>query len=101
MASREPSPTETYTRIRLGDIGYIDKGQFHLLFSAGLPLGARRRGIDVPHAFEELPVESNKTRQPLPPGCTRTDTVQAIQARAGVFLSAVLYVQFFESSSHP
>lgn len=35
-------------------MGYIHEGRFYLLFSAGIPLGSRTLGVDVPHTFEPL-----------------------------------------------
>jgi len=32
--SREPAPARSYTRINIGDVGFIHRGQFHLLDSA-------------------------------------------------------------------
>ncbi|KAF9789168.1 hypothetical protein BJ322DRAFT_524556 [Thelephora terrestris] len=52
----EPTPTSKYNRVSIGDVGFIRQGRFHLLFSAGLPLGERRPGVDVPNAFEQLRV---------------------------------------------
>jgi hypothetical protein len=54
--SREPGPIYSYRRVRLGDVGYIRRGRFHLLFSAGIPLGSRVPGTDVPLTFEPLDV---------------------------------------------
>jgi len=51
---REPSPIYSYRRVSLGDVGYIREGRFHLLFSAGIPLGERELGTDVPLTFEPL-----------------------------------------------
>jgi len=41
---REPAPIHSYERVELGNVGYIRRGHFHLLFSAGCPLGTRRPG---------------------------------------------------------
>ena len=100
--SREPSPTQRYTRINIGDIGFIRWGRFHLLFSAGcqLGLGERRPGFDVPLTFEELHVGDIEPRLPLPPGPLGTDTIRETSARVGASVSAALCVQFFESSAH-
>ena len=67
MYPREPAPIYSYKRIRLGDVGYIRRGRFHLLFSAGHSLGSHRLGTDVPLTFEPLdigPIISNETRLP-------------------------------------
>lgn len=96
--SREPSPTNTYTCIKIGDVGFIRRGQFHLLFSAGIPLGERRRGRDVPATFESLDIGNPGSRPSRPPGCLRTDTV--IQAGDDLTASAPpTYVLFFRPSS--
>jgi hypothetical protein len=99
-ASREPAPTQRYNRISVGDVGFIRCGQFHLLFSAGCPLGERRLGIDVPLTFEELDVGTPEFRQPRLPGCLHTDTVREIRASVDASVSIALCVQLFELPSH-
>ncbi|KAF9644728.1 hypothetical protein BDM02DRAFT_3121390 [Thelephora ganbajun] len=76
----EPAPTSDYTRIKIGDVGFIRRGQFNLMFSAGSPLGLRQLGVDVPITFEELDVETRPSGQPRQPGCLRTPTVRPIGA---------------------
>lgn len=96
--SREPAPTQNYKRINFGDVGFIRGGQFHLLFSAGRPLGERRPGIDVPLTFEELKVGTPVFRQPRRPGCLRTDTVREIGAGLGASVATTPgYVLFVGS----
>ena len=90
--SREPAPTRTYTRISIGDVGFIRRGQFHLLFSAGSPLGERKLGDDVPPTFEALSVGIPEPLQPRMPGCLRTDTVREIGAGLGTTVSHTPYV---------
>ena len=97
MASREPAPTNRYNRISIGDVGFVRWGQFHLLFSAGRPLGERQLGIDVPSTFEELYVGDSGFRQPLDPRPLKTDTVQKMKVTAS---ATGLCVQVFESSFH-
>ena len=94
---REPAPSN-YPRIRLGDVGFIRDGQFHLLFSAGCQLGGRQPGSDVPDTFEELTVGTPVFRQPLVPGCLRTATIRELRASVGVGVSPTLYV---EALDHP
>lgn|ERR1700753_487605 len=91
---REPAPTN-YTRVRIGDVGFIRRGQFHLLFSAGSPLGERRLGIDVPDTFEELKVGSPAFSQPRLPTCLRTDTVRELGVGLGAAVSTPVYVPSF------
>ena len=100
MASREPAPTQRYSRISVGDVGFIRWGQFHLLFSAGRQLGGRQPGIDVPSTFEELHIGDLEFRQPLSPGCLHTYAFREIKASVGASVSLVLYVQSIESSFH-
>ena len=83
--SREPSPTD-YTRIRIGDVGYIRRGQFNFLFSAAFPEG------DVPSASDPLIIGKTTFRQPRVPGCLRTDTVREIGAGLGATVPTPLYV---------
>ncbi|KAF9644731.1 hypothetical protein BDM02DRAFT_3174168 [Thelephora ganbajun] len=76
----EPAPTPDYTRIKIGDVGFIRRGQFHLMFSAGSPLGLRQPGVDVPITFEQLDVGTLVPSEPRPSGCLRTPTVRPIGA---------------------
>ena len=88
----EPAPTED-TRIGIGDVGFIRRGQFHLLFSAGSQLGERQLGDDVPRTFEPLTVGRTTFGQPRLPGCLRTDTVREVGAGLGASVSTgALYV---------
>ena len=96
---REPAPTHNYPRINIGDVGFIRRGQFHLLFSAGSPLGDRRLGDDVPATFEELTVGTPVSGQPRLPGCLRTDAVREIGAGLAATVSTTLYVLSLESCS--
>ena len=89
--SREPAPTRDYARVKIGDVGFIRSGQFHLLFSAGSPLGERLLGRDVPITFEPLTVGRIVSGRPRPPGCLHTITVRD----QGAPRSDVLYVALF------
>lgn len=91
---REPAPTYSYARINIGDVGFIRRGQFHLLFSAGSPLGDRKLGDDVPTTFEELNVGTSVSGQPRSPGCLRTDTIREVGAGLGATVSATLCVVY-------
>ena len=90
--SREPSPTSRYERIGIGDVGFIRRGQFHLLFSAGTPLGDRIPGRDVPSTFEQLDIGTPESRPPRQSGCLRTSNVRQVEAELGVTVSAATYV---------
>lgn len=90
-----------YERIKLEDVGFIRRGHFNLLFSAGCPLGERRLGIDVPLTFEELDVGVPVFCQHRPPGCLGTDTVREIETDLGASAAATPYVQFFGSYPSP
>ena len=79
---REPAPLPDFECIQPGDVGYILRGCFHLLFSAGSPLGERELGVDVPYTFKQLPVGPTFNTQPRSPGYLSTDTVREIPARA-------------------
>ena len=82
--SRDPTPTQDYTRIKIGDVGFIDKGRFHLLFSAGSPLGERRPGHDVPDTFEPLNVGIPEFGNPRRADCLRTPTIRHRGAALGI-----------------
>ena len=76
--TREPTPTHSFKRVKLGDVGYLRRGRFHLLFSAGCPLGDRRLGVDVPATFIPLNVGPIVYSQPRPPGCLSPGTIQEV-----------------------
>jgi len=42
------TPLDYFKRIQIGDVGCIRRACFHLLFSAGKPLGVRQLGVDTP-----------------------------------------------------
>lgn len=84
-------------RTSIGDVGFIRDGQFHLLFSAGRPLGERHLGDDVPISFEELTVGTPVFGEPRLPGCLRTDTVREVGADLGATVPTTLYVLFLRS----
>jgi len=66
--TREPAPLQYFDRIRPGDVGYIHRGRFNLLFSAGAPLGERQLGVDIPHTFTRLDVGPILKSEPQSPG---------------------------------
>lgn len=92
--SREPSPTNGHPRVNIGDVGFIRRGKFHLLFSASSQLGDRRRGYDVPTSFQQLLLGAGTldSSQPRQPGCLRTSTVRQVGVELGAAVSASLYV---------
>ena len=94
---REPSPIYSYKRVRLGDVGYTRHGMFHLLFSAGVELGSRVRGKDVPLTFEPLDIGPIISGEVRPPGYLRTDTVRQIGADVGDSAAVALCVQKYLS----
>ena len=83
LGNREPAPIYSYERIKPGDVGYIREGRFHLLFSAGEPLGTRVLGDDVPRTFEPLDVGQIIHGEVRPAGYLRTSTVKEIGAEVG------------------
>ena len=93
ITSRQPAPTD-YTRITAGDVGFIRRGRFHLLFSAGSPLEKRRLGEDFPKTFEQLTVGTLVRDQPRLPGCLCTNTVRGVGVGLGATISTTLYVLF-------
>ena len=76
MITREPTPLQYFKRVQPGDVGYIHRGRFNLLFSAGCPLGGREPGIDVPITFKQLDVGTIVNTLPRLPGYTSSKTVQ-------------------------
>lgn len=90
--AREPAPLNYFKRVQLGDVGYVRKGCFHLLFSAGKPLGERQLGVDVPLTFQPLDVGPIINPQPRLPGCLSTNTIQETRAGLETSMHAVSYV---------
>lgn len=83
---REPGPIYSYRRVKPGDVGYVRRGRFHLLFSAGIPLGSRVVGHDVPLTFEPLNVGPIIPGEVRSPGYLRTNAVRQIGGTLGVQL---------------
>ena len=73
-------------------MGFIRRGQFHLLFSAACPLGERELGHDVPDTFKQLIIGTPVFGQPRLPGCLRTDTVREFGASVDATVSPTVYV---------
>ena len=66
VSAREPSPIRgSFGRVNVGDVGYVRRGRFHLLFSAGCKPANMGRGVN---AFEPLTIGSTIYSQPRPPG---------------------------------
>jgi len=90
---REPAPLPYFERIHPGDVGYIHRGCFHLLFSAGCPLGERRLGVDVPRTFRPLDIGPIfNTGQPQAPGYLSTGGVRETRTRLTPSASPIPYV---------
>ena len=85
---RQPAPLSSYKRVKPGDVGHIRRGRFHLLFSAGCPLGSRQLGVDVPPTFEPLVTGPIELDQPRLPGCLCTTTVKDTGVGLGASVSA-------------
>ena len=65
-------------------MGFIRWGRFNLLFSAGSPLGDRKRGVNVPDKFEQLEVGTPQPAQPRDPGCVEAKTHREVGASLDV-----------------
>ena len=78
-------------------MGFIRRGRFHLLFSAGIPLGKRKLGVDVPETFEHLEVGTPQKEQPRDPGCVAVRTCR----RFGASLDATVSIQCVPSVRPP
>jgi len=85
--TREPAPLQYFDRIRPGDVGYIHRGCFNLLFSAGTPLGERQLGVDVPRTFTQLDVVPILKPEPQSPGWLSAGAVQEtpVHARGSMY----------------
>ena len=90
--TRKPSPTQSFKCIQLGDVGCIWRGHFHLLLSAGSPLGKGQLGIHVPLTFKQLNIGLIDHTEPQLPSCFSTSTVQETGVGFGVSICPILYV---------
>ena len=99
MTIREPAPLDYFKRVQLGDVGYVRRGCFHLLFSAGCPLGERQLGTDVPPTFQPLTVGPIVKTQPRLSGYLSVNTVREAGAALGASIHAVPYVHSIVSVS--
>jgi len=97
--TREPAPLPYFKRIQPGDVGYIRKGCFHLLFSAGSPLGERVLGFDVPDGFKQLEVGRIFNTQPRPPGNISTNTVRETPYPRGSMYPYVRFIAYASSGT--
>ncbi|KAF9779856.1 hypothetical protein BJ322DRAFT_346711 [Thelephora terrestris] len=79
----EPSPTSQYSRVKIGDVGFLRRGRLFLLYSAASPLGERRLGEDVPNTFEQLDVGTPEVTLVRQPGCLRTNSVKQVYTDHG------------------
>ena len=62
-------------------MGYVRRGCFNLLFSAGCSLDGRRLGVDVPHTFKQLDIGPIFNTQPRLPGSLFTNAVRETTTR--------------------
>ena len=101
--ARGPVPAVSLKPTQVGDMGYIRRGHFHLLFSTGCPLDERQRGVDVPLTFEPLGVEPTVyVSQPRLPSCLSVNNVResGTDLRASVCpVPCVCFVLIFPSTS--
>ena len=95
--SREPAPLPYFKRVQPGNVGYIRRGSFNLLFHAGCSPDRGQLGVDVPHTFKELDVGPIFNREPRLPGYLSTNTVRETPARH----RAPIYPYVRPSSSVP
>ena len=88
---REPVSADNKP-IRIGDVGFIRRGQFHLLFYAGSSLEEVQLGDDVPSKFSPLTIGKTAFRDPRPPDCLHSGAVEAYGAELGVTVPTPSYV---------
>jgi len=67
--------------IRIGDVGFIDEGQFHLLFYAGSQPG-QELGVNVPKSFVPLTIKETSFRTPRKAGRLSSRHVQEVEVTA-------------------
>ena len=99
VTNREPGPTKSFKRVQIGDVGYVRRGRFHLLFSASLPLGSRELGVDVPLTFKRLNVGEIDRTLPRLPGYLSTNSIRETGADVGASTSPISYVRSVASVS--
>lgn len=103
--TREPAPLPYFERAQLGDVGYIRRGCFHLLFSAGSPVDGRELGVDVPRTFKQLEVGRIFNTQPRVPGYLSTNTVRETTVRPRgpmyPYVRSAVYVPSRISEAYP
>ena len=69
VSAREPSPIRgSFERVKVGDVGYVRRGRFHLLFSAGCKPANMGPGVNALPTFEPLTIGNTIYSQPRPPG---------------------------------
>jgi len=88
---REPVSADN-KRIRIGDVGFIRRGQFHLLFHAGSSLEEVQLGDDVPTTFTPLTIGKTAFRDPRPSDCLHVGAVEEYGAGLGVMVPVPLCV---------
>ena len=76
-------------------MGYILRGQFHLLFHAGSSLKEVLLGVDVPSTFSPLTIGRIVRRNPRPPGCLHAGAVEVYGAGLEATVPTPLYVLSF------
>ena len=83
--TREPAPHRHLKGIQLGNVGYIRRGGFVLLFFAGSSLDEVELGSDVPRTFKPLDLGPIFRAHPRSPDYLSTNTVREIPARATIY----------------
>ena len=103
LALYEPDPAGEYDKVRVGDVGHMDKGGFHRLFNVFYTEEHDANRLGVPEGFEPVSSTFNETYMhcPLPAGAMCLSAVQ----NQGVGVEATLgpgcvFVDLFSFSFH-
>ena len=99
VAIREPAPLPYFRRVQPGDVGYIRRGCFNLLFHAGCSLDTGQLGVGIPRTFKQLDVGPIFNTQSLLPGCLSTNNVRRAPVRLRISMDTDPYVRSAASVS--
>lgn len=93
-----PEPSHVYGPAQIGDIGYIEEGQFIFLFNASYPPDDPRQKRGVPNEFERLEIpDTNFVDAYLQPQVLHSTTIRQLGANASV---SGFVLSFLLSFSH-
>ena len=90
---REPGPDNTYDRVEIADVGYMQDGHFCRLFNAALPIGHEKNRLGVPKGHIPLELDHPETFETILPARRAVWGSDVRVLDANIDVSADLYVQ--------